>query len=234
MKKRILFVVTYLNTGGISRSLQNFLNCYDTSRYDVDVFAMVHQGVYKGNLNYCTVLPPHSLVGASVAHYEDQHGWAKVESLFVKLFDKATHYRTRNKLFKAVGEKLLNRQHYDAVIGFSEGLPTAFVAAMNHPNKIGWIHCDYASYLKMGDSKSELHIYEALKLVVCVSEFTRKSFVNIYPSLKGKTHAIYNIIDDAMMKESATKPVLESFDDNCFNIVSIGRVDPVKRLSIIP
>lgn len=234
MKKRILFVVTYLNTGGISRSLQNFLNCYDTSRYVVDVFAMVHQGVYKGNLTHCTVLPRNSLVEASVAHYEDQRGWAKVMSLFVKLFDKVSHYRTRNKLFKIVGKKLLKQQHYDAVIGFSEGLPTAFVAAMVHPNKIGWIHCDYASYLKMGDGKPEQHIYEALKSVVCVSEFTRESFVNIYPSLKGKTQAIYNIIDDTMMKESATKPIVESFDDNCFNIVSIGRIDPVKRLSIVP
>ena len=37
MKKHVLFVVTYLNTGGISRSLQNFLNCYDTRLFDVDV-----------------------------------------------------------------------------------------------------------------------------------------------------------------------------------------------------
>ena len=50
MKKRILFVVTYLDTGGISRSLQNFLNQYDTTLFDIDVFALIHQGAFKGIL----------------------------------------------------------------------------------------------------------------------------------------------------------------------------------------
>lgn len=234
MKKRVLFVVTYLNTGGISRSLQNFLNRYDTTLYDVEVFAMAHQGVYKGNLSNCTLLPRNWMIEASVAHYEDQHGWSKIESLIVKLLDKATHYNIRQRIFKRVGKKLLKRQNYDAVIGFSEGLPTAFVSMMDHPNKIGWIHCDYANYLKVGSGKSELHIYEALRSVVCVSEFTRKSFVNIYPSLRENAFAIYNIMDDTMMKEKAKELIEECFDHSKFNIVSVGRLDPVKRLSIIP
>ena len=234
MKKHVLFVVTYLNTGGISRSLQNFLNCYDTRLFDVDVFAMVHQGVYKGVLKNCTVLKRCRLIEALVAHYEDQHGWAKVESFVMKLVDKVTKHQTRKKLFNRVGRHLLTKQHYQAVVGFSEGLPTAFVAMMNHQNKIGWIHCDYSSYLKVGSGKSELSTYEALQSVVCVSEFTRNSFVNIYPSMKERTFAIYNIIDDVMMKEKAKEPIDECFDHSKFNIVSIGRIDPVKRLSIVP
>lgn len=234
MKKRILFVVTYLDTGGISRSLQNFLNQYDTTLFDIDVFALVHQGAFKGILYNCTMLPKNHLVEASVAHYENQRGWGKIESLIVKLLDKVTHYSLRQKVFKSAGKKLLKQQHYDAVVGFSEGLPTRFVAMMNHNNKIGWIHCDYANYLRVGSGKSELHIYDALKSIVCVSEFTREAFVNIYPSLEDKTIAIYNIIDDEMMKEKAKESMEEHFDSSRFNIVSIGRIDPVKRLSIVP
>ena len=152
----------------------------------------------------------------------------------MKLLDKVTHYSLRQKVFKSAGKKLLKQQHYDAVVGFSEGLPTRFVAMMNHNNKIGWIHCDYANYLRVGSGKSELHIYDALKSIVCVSEFTREAFVNIYPSLEDKTIAIYNIIDDEMMKEKAKESMEEHFDSSRFNIVSIGRIDPVKRLSIVP
>lgn len=234
MKKRILFVVTYLDTGGISRALQSFLNCYDTALYDVDVFAMAHQGVYKGNLNNCTLLPPDRLLNASIGRYEHHSGLAKVESLVCKVLDKLSGYQFRQYLLQKAGKKLLAKNHYDAVIGFSEGLPTRIVAMMEHPNKIGWIHCDYASYMQINGGHSELATYDKLQHIICVSEFTRQSFVSIYPTLKEKTEAIYNIIDDAMMREKAIEPIKEVFDDTSFNIVSVGRIDPVKRLSVVP
>lgn len=232
--KRVLFVVTYLDTGGISRSLQNFLNCYDTALYDVDVFAMAHQGVYKGNLRNCTLLPPDRMLNASIGRYEQHSGFAKVESFVCKVLDKLSGYRFRHYLLKKAGKRLLAKNLYDAVIGFSEGLPTRFVAKMEHPNKIGWIHCDYASYMQHNSRQSELATYDKLQHIVCVSEFTRQSFVRIYPTMKDKTEAIYNIIDDAMMRGKATETVNEVFDNTFFNIVSVGRIDPVKRLSVVP
>lgn len=234
MKKRVLFIVTYLDTGGISRSLQNFLNCYDSALYDVDVFAMAHQGVYKGNLRNCTLLPPDRMLNASIGRYEQHSGFAKVESLVCKVLDKLSSYRFRHYLLQRAGKRLLAKNHYDAVIGFSEGLPTRFVAMMNHANKIGWIHCDYSSYMQHNGGHSEFATYDKLQHIVCVSEFTRQSFVHIYPTMEDKTEAIYNIIDDEMMRNKASEPIKETFYDTLFNIVSIGRIDPVKRLSVIP
>lgn len=234
MKKRLLFVVTNLGTGGILRSLQNFLNCYDVSLFDVDVFALTHQGVYRDELKRCTVLPVRHILDALMARYEYQKGWAKVLSLFTKTLNKITADGFLRKLFNRISNQLVAKTQYDAVIGFSEGVPTLFVSMMEHPNKIGWIHCDYSSYIKINGGKSELAIYEKFQHVVCVSDFTRRSFCNVYPSLESKTLSIYNIIDDSMMKDKAEDVVEESFNDECFNILSVGRIDPIKRLSIIP
>ena len=234
MKKSVLFVVTNLGTGGIMRSLQNFLNCYDSSQYDVDVFALTHQGAFNGELKYCTVIPYQRLLDASIARYEYQKGLARIDSLFVKILNKATKYRFQTYLFKITANKLVNKKHYDAVIGFSEGVPTTFVSLMNHPNKIGWIHCDYASYKQLNGDRSELATYQKLQHIVCVSDFTAKSFCSIYPLLTDKTTFIYNIIDEAMMKSKAKEEIEEIINDDCFNILSIGRIDPVKRFSIIP
>lgn len=234
MKKRILFIVTYLSTGGIIRSLQNFLNKYDSSGYEVDVFSMVHYGVYKGELKNCNLLPRSKWIEASVAHFENRSGMGKIGSLIVKIADKVTGYKVQKYLLKQVGLGLLKQKQYDAVIGFSEGLPTLLVSMLNHPNKIAWIHCDYASYWNLNGKQTELAIYERMQHVVCVSEFTRDSFLNIYPTLKNKTSSIYNIIDDVMMQSMSKMPIDDTFDNNFFNIVSVGRIDPVKRLSIIP
>ena len=234
MKKRILFVITYLNTGGICRSLQNFLNLYDATAYEVDVFAMVHQGAFKNQFSNCNLLPSNFFIEASVAHLDNQHGMAKATSAILKIADKITNYAVQRSFFRYVGRKLLNNNHYNAVIGFSEGLPSLFVSMMKHPNKIGWIHCDYASYMKVGSGLSEERIYEKLKSVVCVSDYTRESFIGVYPSMQDKTFSIYNIIDDKMIIENSQKDVGVPFDKNYFNIVSIGRIDPVKRLSKVP
>lgn len=232
--KRLLFVVTYLNTGGISRSLQNILNCYDSTEYEIDIFAMVHQGAFKDQFKNCTLLPKYSLVEASVAHLDQQHGKTKLQSAILKVADKVSGYALQRLLFRMAGRNLLRKKQYDAVIGFSEGLPTLFVSMMYHPNKIGWIHCDYASYMKVGTGRTEEDVYRNLNSVVCVSEYTRSSFVGIYPAMQDKTYAIYNIIDDKMMVEKSKEDVGVPYDKTLFNIVSIGRIDPVKRLSIVP
>jgi glycosyltransferase involved in cell wall biosynthesis len=234
MKQRLLFVVTNLGTGGILRSLQNFLNRYDATKYSVDVFALVHQGVYQGELKNCTVLPPNRIIDASLARYEYQHGLAKLGSLAAKLVNKGTKYRFQQSLFKSVANDLVRKKHYDAVIAFSEGVPTSFVAWMDHPNKIGWIHCDYASYYGLNHGKNERVLYDAMKSIVCVSNYTRSSFLGFFPDMANKTYSIYNIIDDGMMKDLSKQPVGEQFDKTSFNLVSVGRIDPVKRLSAIP
>lgn len=232
--KTILIVVTSLSTGGIMRSLQNFLNQYDTKLFEVDLFAMVHQGLYIGELNNCKLLTRNRILDDSLTSFEKQHGCNKIASLLTKLFNKVSGYRFQQKMFYRVANNLIKRKHYDAVIAFSEGAPTSFVACMDHPNKIGWIHCDYNSYYNLNQKKNEKEIYYALKSIVCVSEYTRKSFLKFFPELAKKTYSIYNVLDAEMMKRKSIQPLNISFDRDKFIIVSIGRIDPVKRLSVIP
>jgi len=234
MKKRILFVLTNLNTGGILRSLQNFLNLYDSNLYAVDVFAMTHEGIFKKELKNCAVLPPNRILNASLAHYNYQHGLKKLESLILKLTNKVTGYRFQNVVFRLVARGLVKSKQYNAVIAFSEGVPTSFVSLMAHPNKIGWIHCDYASYYKLNNKRSEKRLYQALKSIVCVSEYTRATFLQYFPEMEDHTYSIYNTMDVALMKSKSMQMLAVPFDLNTFNIVSVGRIDPVKRLSVIP
>lgn len=232
--KTVLIVVTNLSTGGIMRSLQNFLNEYDTKLLAVDVFSLTHQGIYKGTLNNCHLISKNRILDASLARLDRQRGLNRIESLLAKIVNKITKYRFQQRVFNSVANNLLKNKHYDAVIAFSEGVPTAFVACMNHSNKIGWIHCDYDSYYAINNKISEKTIYHALKSVVCVSEYTRNSFLHYFPELSSKTYSIYNVLDEEMMKRLSSQQVGVSFDKNKFNIVSIGRIDPVKQLSTIP
>jgi glycosyltransferase involved in cell wall biosynthesis len=234
MPKQILFVITNQGSGGTNRSLQNLLNKLDTSRYKADVFVMAHQGPYGTLFENCTLLARNSFIHALIADLRQQKGLDKVWSIIIKLLAKVTKYKFQDYLFNVTSKKIYLKKDYAAVIAYGEGVPTRFVYNMNHHNKIAWIHCDYVSYLEHNPSVSEESLYKAFNSIVCVSEYTKGSFLQVYPDFTGKVYDIYNILDDQLMKKLAQLEPDIIFDKTKFNIVSIGRIDPIKHLSAIP
>jgi len=233
-KKKILFVVPYFSTGGTNRSLQCLLSKLDTVTYEADVFVLVHEGLYRNDFPNCNVLESNFLLESIVAHYESRKGWKKICSLVTKALCKVTKYGFLRLVFKNVAARINKRNKYDAIIAFEEGVATDFVNAFQHPNKIAWIHCDYASRKSLNNDIDERGIYRNFKSIVCVSKYTKQSFLNIYPEFDKNTYAIYNVLDTDMMQEMAKVKESVSFDSSLFNIISIGRIDPVKQFSRIP
>ena len=80
----------------------------------------------------------------------------------------------------------------------------------------------------------ESHTYQKVNHIVCVSDYTTQSFVNIYPKIKAKTICIHNILDTDLVRRQACKPQQILFSAEYFNIVSVGRIDTVKQFSAIP
>lgn len=236
MMKKILFVITNLGHGGTNRSLQNLLNKMDTSHYNADVFVMAHQGPYASELHNCNLLPKDSYIDALISRLEKRNGFDKFVSIVVKFTAKITKYRFQDFLFKRISTKITKKKHYDAVIAYSEGVPTRFVYYMNHHNKIAWIQCDYASYRENSFSVNDENIYKSFNSIVCVSEYTKESFLKFYPDFSDKVFSVYPIIDDQMiMNQAQNQSECDvSFDKKKINIVSIGRIDPIKQLSAIP
>lgn len=230
---RVLFVVTYFDCGGINRALQNLLNRIDTSRIEAEVFAMVPDGMFAGLYRNCIVLPGDRMLSLLMARYSQQKGLRRFLCLAVKLLDRLSGRRFGAFVKRSAAQKLSARG-YDTVVAFSEGAPTAFVAMMKHPRSVAWIHCDYASYSQLNGAPDELGLYSGFSRIVCVADYPKKSFISAYPSLASRTEAVNNVQDVEMMRSMAALNVPEDFSGELFNIVSVGRLDPVKRLSAVP
>ena len=56
----------------------------------------------------------------------------------------------------------------------------------------------------------------------------------MYPNLASNTHYIYNVLDSSFIKEMSEQMQTPQYERNTINVVSVGRVDPVKRFSEIP
>ncbi|MEE1143113.1 MAG: glycosyltransferase [Bacteroidales bacterium] len=98
------------------------------------------------------------------------------------------------------------------------------------PKKIAWIHCIYSRFKSL-DNKSAIKAYNSFDKIVCVSHTAAKDMMECEPQWKDKIRVVYNAVDNKVVCEKAAVGV--AFKKG-INIVSVGRIDPVKRFSYIP
>ncbi len=232
--KKVLFIISGLDCGGINRALENLLRIWKPE-CKVDILAFDNTGQYKRGFENSSLINAPLWLNYQIRHLKYQKGIDKSICAFVKICNRLT----RNLFYKKAKErfqKRLSNYGYDTVIAFSEGLPTAFASGIKVPNKIAWIHCDYQSYLSFcpGNRENEKQSYDMYDHIVCVSNFTRESFSKIFPEFRNKSEYIYNVLDIGSMKDKAQEFDVEEFQKGKFNIVTVGRIDPVKCPSRIP
>lgn len=230
--KKILIIVPYLGMSGTTSSLSSILHSKLAGSYDIRVFAVCQQ---NDTPLACNDIGLNSLTTAYYGVYSKFNAKDKLKYLWLKLLK-------RSRILSAMLEDWIIRrtvkiieQRYspDIIVGFQEGLATEFASHFSPIHKIAWIHCDYAN--AYGEDVNELDLYKRFENIVCVSDYSRKGFIKRYPSLEGRTVAIHNIFDRERVLEQSELPVDDPrFDTSAFTVISLGRIDDVKRFFLIP
>ena len=242
-KKKVLFVIPSFLHGGTIKSLSNLLPKLNEEVHEVDVYAITPEGYYyneiKENANILT--------SNGKSYRKESDGLISVKNYSNTLF---TLMKGTKKILERIGVDIssiifkrvarnLNKNYYDTVIAFQEGQATCFVSYLSCSKKIAWVRCDYAnrlSYLKRYDLKYDERLYKNFHKIICVSNYTATVFSDLFPSVKDKVETIHNVISDEKIitKSKLEGESLKLFGEDCFNILSIGRIDLPKRFSIIP
>lgn len=236
---RILFVLTSFGCGGINRSLQNLLYFLKKEnplqQYDILVFNP--SGQYQNIFDSCEVKTLGKFLELNYSNYHNKKGLSKLKTILVKVINRLFNRFFLNLSLNNAAKKY-SKKDYDAIIAFSEGLPTHFVSRINHPNKIAWIHCDYISYLNVSKTSKEFEefIYNSFSSIINVSEYTNKRFLEIYPKFQKKCFAIHNTMNSEMMiRLSKEKINYDSFINwTGYRILTVGRIDRIKNQISIP
>ena len=236
MKKKILFILNGLGKGGI---VSSFSSLYDSIREDYDIKVLVLSTNKTDNCPFGDDIISDNLLTSYNYPINTLNQKQKLLKLLLSPYRRIyakIGVRLPNLILKNVVCRLQKKYKFDIVVGYSEGLPTLVASKFKVKKKISWIHCDYKRYYDTACIKNdELGIYENIDIINCVSKYTQDSFNKIYPSLKGKVQYIYNLYDIDRIKKLSLETIDDKrFKTDLFTIVSIGRVDPVKRFSEIP
>lgn len=228
--KKLLFVVPSLNVGGTLSSLKCIIEYLD-SEYEINVLALSHDGSPSG-IRDNILLRKSILLHGYYCNYNESIGFDKYIIALIKII-KRFFYILKIDLEKIISRAFAsNYQSYDIIVAFQEGGVTKFVSHIQHQRKIAWIHCDYRNYCS---TPKERDIYEKFSTVVCVSKYTANSFSTIYPSLQNRVVSVNNLLNLDLIIKSAELPVSDTlFNNDSFTIISVGRLDPVKRFEYIP
>jgi glycosyltransferase involved in cell wall biosynthesis len=235
---KVLFVIQAFRQGGANRSLQYLLQALEGTSIDLSLFVLSHQGPYRKVFERYHVLPEDFMTSTLLTDLS-------LEPVSIRRWVRWV-LRTIFRIFRVVGlsthdlffrnaRRYIEQQHPDVVIAFQEGTVSDFVAPLRVSRKLGWIHSDYSGYLCLAGRKPERKLYQQFHGVVCVSEFTAGRFRNILPDQNGKVHVIHNVMAQESIRQQATEKIIHPlFVKKGTILISVGRLDPVKRFTQIP
>lgn len=237
---KILFIVPGLAVGGTTTVLHAIIKILEKHQYEVKVlylFPNRKDSQFANNQISLKGQPMVVMMGSWRSAFRECGSLLGIASLFYAILRKVLHVDNRMAAIKKTA-RTVSKQHFDIVIGMEEGVAAVVASQVTARRKFAWIHCDYSRYLSIHGITDERDIYTKYSQIVCVSEYTAKVFSDYYPDLASKTTYIHNPIDSvAILKKSHEIMPHDStmtMRSHCQMIVSIGRLDPVKRFHLIP
>lgn len=231
--KNLLFIVPSRGNAGTNSSLSCIYNIFK-DRYNIKVITMEGKG--NGSYEFLKEAYTPLLLDAYLQNYSNVKGLLRLISFFIKIIKRLAFVLGldfETKVLCHVAKQIERQWDLDYIIGFQEGIAMKFAAQFENPNKLTWIHCDYVR--AFSESPNELNLYARFKKIVCVSNFTREQFISRYPSLTPQSTTIYNLLDEERILRLSCEPIEDSkFKKSDFTIISMGRMDPIKRFALIP
>lgn len=211
MKKKVLFAIPTLGSGGAEKVLVSLLNNLDLNKYDITLFTIFDNGINKKYLNKNI----------------------KYKYYFKNLFRGNIH------LFKLFSPERLYKtmisEEYDIAISYLEGPTTRIIGGCPFPNTklVNWVHTEIHKPVVIVQSyrniKEAIKIQNRYNATVFVSNTALSTFKSTFKNIDGNFLVKYNTIDSQFVKSKALEDVNDvEFEKNKINLISVGRFTNIK------
>ena len=185
MRKKLLFVTQYLQTGGVERSLLTLLSDLDFDRYEVDLLLFDHSGVLFNEVpKKVNILPPlfetfstplSTAVPQLLKNGQFRLLIGKILAALLGRLSKGMGTGLRWAVYRHSLPNL--KRHYDVAISYLDFFCNYYVIEkINAEKKIVYNHMDYVYSQKYGwpCPKLDKEIFSRSNYIVSVAESSKK------------------------------------------------------------
>lgn len=234
MKKKILFVMPHLKTGGVQSAFLNLINeIKDNKNLEIDLFIFDTDDVdiLPPEVN---VLPVGKLTRLLTTKQKTIESESRILGILRLLLGGVAKFIADHYAYSFVFmfEKILTG--YDAAISFSQSGPQhSLYGGMNEfvmtkveaKKKITVLHCDF-SHTRL-DTLYNIDLYQMFDKICAVSEGVKKAFLSRVPECSDKVFVMHNCHDFYKMAELSAIETVE-YERSVLNILTIGGVTEEK------
>ena len=236
MKKKILFMTQYLQTGGVERSLLSLLHELDYEMYEVDLLLFDYSGVLFSQIpREVNLLPPlYETFSMPLKKAVPQLIRGKQYSLLAaKLFSALAGRMSRGVGTAARWSVYRYTLHatekmYDTAVSYLDFFCNYYVIEkVKAKRKIVYNHMDYHYSLGQGWPAPDLDgkVFAKSDSIVCVSESAGDSLKQYFPEISSKVKVIPNRVSQAAIRRQAEESIelKEEFEVG-YTIVTVARL----------
>ncbi|MFD1705948.1 glycosyltransferase [Siminovitchia sediminis] len=236
MKKKVLFMLTSMNVGGVEKSLLSLLSALSKEEYEVTVLLLEKKGgflefiptwVRVEEANWFKEIKPVILQPPQKTVKDLLHNKKIIKLItFIPTYFISKHFDNRYLYYKSVMKEIpQNDERYDVAVAYqgpTDIIDYYILNKVEAKRKISWVHFDVSKHKV--NKKLYAKLYGDFNQVYTVSVAAKQSLVKAIPDIKNKTAIYKNHVQQDLIKTLAKKHVDFDEDFQGTRIVTVGRL----------
>ncbi len=226
MKRKTLFIISNLQTGGVSKSITSLLNVIDRNRYDVSLMLVSPAGIFQELLpqNLRVITNPvwaalNDRLGGVQRLFASGHPFLAIGHLCrlaVSCVSKAYAARMIAAMMPALDEE------FDSIVDFNGQQQLYYmVNKLKARKKITFFHSDYDKWPYY--YRADKEYFPRVDRIFTVSDACAQSLKRNFPCVTDKIGVLENISSKALIDRMSEETV-DDMDDIRFKLLTIGHV----------
>lgn len=232
MKKRILFLISNLESGGVSKSMVSLLNTIDRQIYDVSLWIASPHGVFFSQIPKDVKVIFDKRIVALLQNGGGITSLLKQGSLLLAL--GSLFRMVLSKISKSSSGRLLawlmpaiNESEYDLIVDYNGQQQLYYmIDKLKGKKKVSFFHSDYSqwSYYYAADKK----YFSKVDEIFTISPHCVESLKKWFPKQADKIHLMENITSPVLINKLAGEPFKNPWRKDTVKLITVGHVVDTK------